>query len=1714
MDVFDVRDRVISNYSEFVTSFIRIEDEQIRETIDHSIDRGDLWPEALIQLNPAYARAETTEELIEEGVFHSGMRDVFPGFQLYQHQVNALRSGEQGRPFIVTSGTGSGKSLTFFGTIINEILKNPNPEGVRAVIIYPMNALINSQENEFRGYAQNYKDRTGQDLPVRLAKYTGQEGSDERQRILANPPHIILTNFMMMEYIMMRGAERDLRADMGKHLQFLVYDELHTFRGRQGADVALLNRRLQELRGKPLQFIGTSATMVSGPSSGAERRRAVAQVGTTLFGVNVEEDNVVEEALVSTFSSPEETLKGDILIELNRGIKTDAPEKDLLRSPTAYWLESRIGLQNEEGTLRRRKPFTLSEIAVSLSEFISLDTSLCEQLLRTFLEWVNVINIQRVSQGEKRELLPFKLHQFVAQSGSIYGTLDERGARTVTLEAGVSLKLEEDDERAIYPIVFSRSTGWDYYVVTLDESSQQFRPRDFSTRLPSGIEEDDETVNNDDGYLLVDYDGGGESLFDLDTMRADLPASWFTGTGKPKAAHAHKIPRRVWVSPAGQFSDTSSPTCFIGAFFITTPMVIDLTSGELYSHARSDYAKLTTLGSEARSTSTTILSSSLIDQLIERKGPTSSVAKTLCFTDNRQDASLQSGHFNDFGRVISIRGGLYRALKANPTGLDFATVGPEIRKHIGLSEADYAVNVDPYARSRANEDAFETLVTIRALEDLERSWRITLPNLEQCGLVQTAFNGLDALASDHRWAGFAPMADASPQEREQLLYDFATYLRTEYSIRLKLNEREELGLHVKRISERILPEWGVRPQHRFQEPTVFTLAPTGKVKQSNTRSLGYQSTFGRYLRIHPLFKDHLASRGAFEECITEFLHLLEGALLVAKKVNLRGGGEGSVYALDGTKVEWRLGNGTVPDLETVRRRRVGSKGKVIPPNTFFAERYSRPLAKLYRSSDHTAQVSNADRQDREAAFRAGDLQALYCSPTMELGIDISDLTVVQMRNIPPNPASYTQRSGRAGRGGQAALVIAYAAHRSPHDQNFFHNRLDMVAGVVEAPQLDLSNEALIRTHLHARYVALVNLDALLKTDHGAAGIGALLDLTNPALPLKAEVTEQLSLSSEQRTKLELFTSDLISTLGKAGARFNQAWIETNVHQIPAAFDSAVNRWRSLFRTNKDRMAYAQKVQSDYTGAFTDADKRTAQIEVTRCDSLFKQLLSQGGRNNDNEFYPFRYLATEGFLPGYNFPTRPIRAQVRSSRDDFNYISRSRKVGIREFGPQNVIYHNGGKHTVESLTIEKTNELTFLLEQPMVSNESGYVFIGEDAGGRNTDPLLGRPLDGDGAQTALPRSARLIEVRTMSREYISCEEEERARQGFVIDTFFAVDNVQDLVSAPRLELKEEDQPLIDVRYIKSARLYHFNLGWQRERERGFSISEASGSVLRGKKLEKVLESGEKVAPGIALYTDEVSDAIFIQPTAALGLDQDGVTTLQYALEHAMASVFSIEGRELASIRMGQVEGLPNIMLYESAEGSLGILAQLFASPAKWKEVISEVRKLCAFDDDEEDKERPRASYKDLLSYANQMHHTELDRHLIREATQRLLDATVQLTKGESYADHYKRMLASYDKESTLEKTFIDYLFEQKLALPDEAQKTFKGMYVKPDFYYEKKRTCIFIDGSAHDASHVKESDTQKRQMLEDAGYEVLSYHYLDDLATFITANGFVFTKVEA
>jgi len=176
MNVFQTHSHIVSDYATYIRSFLKIADPQIRAVVEGELNQGKLWPEPLLQFNPSFESGGSLDALAADGTLHPDIRDIFKGYSLYRHQVDAIRLGTAGKDFVVTSGTGSGKSLTYIGSIFHHLLSNPGSQGVVAVVVYPMNALINSQYAEFERYQQNYQEATGKQFPITFGQYTGQEG--------------------------------------------------------------------------------------------------------------------------------------------------------------------------------------------------------------------------------------------------------------------------------------------------------------------------------------------------------------------------------------------------------------------------------------------------------------------------------------------------------------------------------------------------------------------------------------------------------------------------------------------------------------------------------------------------------------------------------------------------------------------------------------------------------------------------------------------------------------------------------------------------------------------------------------------------------------------------------------------------------------------------------------------------------------------------------------------------------------------------------------------------------------------------------------------------------------------------------------------------------------------------------------------------------------------------------------------------------------------------------------------------------------------------------------------------------------------------------------------------------------------------------------------------------------------------------------------------
>ena len=235
--------------------------------------------------------------------------------------------------YVLTTGTGSGKSLAYFIPIVDDVLrrKRAGDAGKGITAIVPMNALCNSQREELEKYLRLGYGEGGE--PVTFARYTGQETQDERERIAKNPPDILLTNYVMLELVMTRFNETDKAIrEHANGLRFLVLDELHTYRGRHGADVAMLVRRVRERFNERLLCIGTSATMAS-EGSPDDRNAAVAAIASRLFGAAVDPGNVVSETL-RPVTDRDASLSGpDLRAAIERGVPANPTHHALVAHP-------------------------------------------------------------------------------------------------------------------------------------------------------------------------------------------------------------------------------------------------------------------------------------------------------------------------------------------------------------------------------------------------------------------------------------------------------------------------------------------------------------------------------------------------------------------------------------------------------------------------------------------------------------------------------------------------------------------------------------------------------------------------------------------------------------------------------------------------------------------------------------------------------------------------------------------------------------------------------------------------------------------------------------------------------------------------------------------------------------------------------------------------------------------------------------------------------------------------------------------------------------------------------------------------------------------------------------------------------------------------------------------------------------------------------------
>lgn len=1745
MKAFDSHYQIISEYKKYLKSFINIKDIRIREKVESSLENENAYiPEPLIQFNPSYKTGKSLDDLCQENKIHPDLKKIFGSYDLYHHQTKALEIGASGKGFIVTSGTGSGKSLTFLATIFNDILQSKDNNGVKAIIVYPMNALINSQAEEIKKYAINYlsfgldwhgntkspdeqiqelERLTGRKFPITFGKYTGQENSAERERMKEEKSNIILTNYMMLELIMTRQSETWMRESIAQHLEFLAFDELHTYRGRQGADVAMLIRRIKNLCRNSVTMIGTSATMATVGNS-MDRKRAVIHIADLLFAEKFSQEQIISEKLETCTEinslSPEivaESIKHPISI-------TDSPKQFRIH-PLAAWLEQTIALQkNEQDEYERNLPLTLTEITERLSSYASVSDDVCKEQIMNLLGWIEQINMDGSKQSPRRSFLPFKLHQFISQTGVVRVSLASKKDRAITLDNEPFLKLN-GKEIALYPVMFSRYSGVDFLCVKLING--KIAPRNFE-ELPPAITQDDlkqdratgksrRILTQEDfpyGYIILQEKGDLE--IHLDEQLEDLPESWFNKKRQGlKNYYEYRLPRKIYYDSEGQFSFEDDKCYPLTGWYIPARLLFDPTAGILFDLKTGENTKLSRLGNEGRSSATTILGLNILKNLLSAKTPKTD-SKFLSFTDNRQDAALQAGHFNDFVSVARLRAAIFHVVESHESGIDLVILSDAVYRELDLKEEEYAYKTSGGSRpSYPNEQAIRDYLTYRIIYDLRWGWRYSLPNLEQTALIRIDYAGLEEICrKDDLFTQIDFLFQAAPQDRTRVLTQVLNYFRTvkAFDHRFLTEEKE---VTERRIKDQLDPKklWSLNTEEHIEQSFILCFDSfKPKDKRIYISSIGPQSYLGKYIKRE--IKRNINSSYSGEELRTRieqictflkqrnFLKEIE----IKDKENVLHKG----YQICVDHILWKRGDDQTVPKDEVRLAALGETNISLTPNLYFQKFYQQNFknyGKTIEGREHTGQLKNEDRQSREENFRKGNISALFCSPTMELGIDISQLNIVHMRNVPPRPDNYAQRSGRAGRSGQSALVYTYCSTYSPHDRNYFKNRIQMVHGVVVPPKIDITNEELILSHLNAYLMMELQLPIRSKMEE-------LIDLDDSSLPIRQPIMESITVLLEQWGKQwELTFGKLLGNMEHIFSSnwYSEQWLSEKIRTFRPRFNASLERWRILYRHTQNALDEAQRIIMTPNHPLKNEALHSQKVALRQRELLLNKTEQTFG--SESEFYIFRYLASEGFLPGYNFTRLPVRSYVGNhSINGGEFISRPRFVALREFGPGNVIYHNGAKYKVIKTQLGQNQET---LQQLKVSTETGYAFLKSEYSQSNNDPITKKPLKNMSALSIYPNLIELSESEAIIEERISCNEEYRVSQGYEIAHYFSFAKGEKFTT--KAMIRQDGHDLLQLIYDQAARLILVNDKWKIATLSGFPIDINTGYWKSQADMGKQI-GNESSIKKVSIYTTNTADILYIQPVSALQLQKDGVVSLAFALKRSIQKIYQVEENELDVWIMGQTEH-KNILIHESSEGSLGVLKDMINDVQKLRAIFREAYLILGFDPDlhtDTKPDKPKASYEDLLSYYNQPYHEILDRHSVKTALEKLMDCEIDNQQGgRTLEEQYQYLQNTFDRNSATEKQFIDFLYENGFKLPDQAQVNIPDLYVSADFVYktgENQYALVFCDGNVHDREDVKKEDAIKRENCRNKGYEVVVWYYQHRLEDFVAQNRHIFKKV--
>ena len=1216
-----------------------------------------------LEATPAYKQGQSPRQLFnrllgtdpDEGF----LRAVHGDRALYQHQEQAVQSVFSGENVTVATGTGSGKTEAFIYPILlhlyQEFQKGNLCPGVRALVLYPMNALANDQRERLGQICQRLK-ASKSPFQFTFGQYIGETPEDARDsqrhaqdhslsrlpgelvfrsEMRKEPPHVLLTNYSMLEYLLLKPQDSQL-FDNGRARwwTFIVLDETHQYRGSRGIEMAMLIRRLKRRlreggRAGPFRCIATSATLLGGEKDKA----AVAKYANQLFGEEFKEGQVILESETpipslgqdrlapKAYASLREILQGEgekynnWLTELATALRVQW-SKDKSPAELVAILLQLDARSTELRSLVTKAPADVREIADRV--FADIPS---EQRAAALSDLAELLQIAKVPSSGTPMLSP-RYHLFLRALEGAYVSYWPK--RQVFLER----KAIRGDGTA-FEVALCRDCGQHYFVGPknfrrgkLSEASRNPGHPDFGATffLPQennliGGQEDEnaEVMNEQLSYLCVQCG-----------LMEDT---------NPSCLHNNSVRVQRQDPPADEDRSGQMGRCgHCGYTAGGRDPVRELIHGTDGPHA-------------------------VVATTLHRELSTDRKKKVLAFADGRQEAAFFAWYLQETYKDILTRNLILRAARgfegSLPEGISLATLASRAFQDYSDAFAEKGSDDEPTVRKNIWCAPYRELLTPEQ--------RISL---EGVGLVRWVVKWPDWLQSPDLLKG-PPWSLSEPEARD-LMFVLLSSMRSDGAVEL-LTEKVvslnwgDLGFQMQQMCFR--PGTPARPKG-------FNFWPV-----RSWDGIGQQGRKVRNKRSEFLAK-LLMSRGRAEDnALEEAVETLRALWLAFQECERSVPSEERLllpvlkYDAKRLNPRWMRLRPSQGDDELFRCRTCGqiqpvSVGGICPRRdcrgslervqleqldvNHYRLLYEAELPRTFRVEEHTAQLDKEKAREFQREFRAGKIHVLSCSTTFELGVDLGDLDTVFLRNVPPEAFNYAQRVGRAGRrSGYPGFAITFC-RRGPHDLCHYAEPLRILKGKVQPPTLSLQNEKIVTRHVTAMALSAF-FHAFPERFTTVASFAG--NLTNPS-------------------GLAAFHDFLTNQQASLGMALAEVVPRALVDRIGLSDGS----WVANVTSGESRLAWAEsELSSDYCAVKT---LETAAAQAGEYDTAkWAKLRSKTIAEED----VLSFLSRKAVIPKFGFPVDVVELdtqRTQQARESMEVtLQRDLAIALSEFAPTSRLVAN-------------------------------------------------------------------------------------------------------------------------------------------------------------------------------------------------------------------------------------------------------------------------------------------------------------------------------------------------------------------------------------------------------------------------------------------------------